>query len=112
MCSANETCTTAYTQCISEVEKDEDGKIKYKRGCAVTLACTTAKAVCAVKKLLNQMDNCSYACCDRDNCNDKFPALDPGDQGINKTIFNKNIFCICVHTFSGLSELICTVLAF
>lgn len=79
-CTANVTCSIAETQCIAEVEKDDDGKITYKRDCALPGACTANRATCVVKKLANQLDECSYACCGSDNCNDKFPALDSGVQ--------------------------------
>ena len=49
---------------------------------ALPLACRSKNATCAAKKLIGQIEACSYACCDTDNCNDEFPALDSGDQGI------------------------------
>ncbi|CAB4012264.1 Hypothetical predicted protein [Paramuricea clavata] len=79
-CTANETCGVTQKQCIASVEKDDDGKITYERGCALPGACTANRATCKAKEILNQIDDCSYDCCDTDNCNDKFPALGSGVQ--------------------------------
>ena len=76
-CNANETCGTGYTQCISSVEKD-DGKITYKKGCALPAACTTKKAACAAQKLLKTIEDCAYECCDEDKCNKDYPSLGSG----------------------------------
>ena len=79
-CNQNETCTGVQTQCLSQVEKDDDGKISYKRGCTTPVSCTAKKATCVVQEKLGKIDDCSYDCCDTDNCNDKFPALGSGVQ--------------------------------
>ena len=63
---------------MSKVEKDVDGKISYKRGCAGPLARTSKNATCTGNKLLDQIAACSYTCCKTDNCNDEFPTLDSG----------------------------------
>ena len=74
-CTVNETCDTGYTQCLSEVEKDDDDKISYKRGCTLPLSCTSKKTACSLQKAFDKIKACSYTCCDSDNCNDKFPTL-------------------------------------
>ena len=78
LCNATETCGTAETQCISEVEKDDNGKVSYHRGCAPPLSCTSKKVACSVQKTFDKIEACSYECCDTDNCNSEFPMLGAG----------------------------------
>ena len=77
-CNVTETCRTGYTQCISSVEKD-DGKITYKKGCAPSATCT-GNETCAAQKLIKNIEDCAYECCDEDKCNKDFPSLSPGVQ--------------------------------
>ncbi|XP_028404755.1 probable weak neurotoxin NNAM2 [Dendronephthya gigantea] len=80
MCNETEICSTGNTQCLSQVEKDGDGKMSYKRGCTIPASCSAKKTACLVEEKLGRIDDCSYECCDTDNCNDKFPALGSGVQ--------------------------------
>ena len=79
-CTQNEMCSGANTQCLSEVEKDDNGKLSYKRGCTVPASCTGKKTFCVGQKLIKNLKDCAYTCCDSNNCNDKWPSFDSGVQ--------------------------------
>ena len=78
-CNVTEECGTGKTQCISSVEKNGD-TVTYEQECAIPAACTTAETVCKAQKLINQLDDCAYECCDKDHCNKNFPSFSSGVQ--------------------------------
>ena len=79
-CTEIETCGSTETQCLSEVEKDDDDKLTYQRGCTVPGSCTANEGVCSFQKLAKNIKECAYKCCKSDKCNNEWPSFDSGIQ--------------------------------
>jgi hypothetical protein len=91
-CNATEICGTGRTQCLSEVEKDDDDKITYTRGCALPATCTTNEGVCSLQKLAKNIKECKYSCCKEDRCNSEFPTLGSGVQVASVLVIAATLF--------------------